>query len=111
MSIASSMFASHSRGVQGTFTFRCAMDCQVGAYSLNEGEPLKAIRQPNGLFAVYVEWGEGSIASLAARDVNKLAGCELVMEERLCTGTDPMRCDDPACAVHGHWVGSSRRGG
>lgn len=98
MSVATSLFASHARGT--TFTFRCAVDCQVGAYSLNEGEPLKAVKNPNGLWALYVDWGDGAIGSLAAHDVNKLAGYE-VIEEPICTGTDPVRCDDPKCVVHG----------
>lgn len=101
MSVASSIFASHARGT--TFTFKCAIDCQIGAYSLREGEPLKVVKNFNGLWAVYVEWGEGSIGSLAAHDVNKLAGYEAVNEPR-CTGTDPTHCDDPKCKVHGHGV-------
>lgn len=94
-----SMFATHARKMT-TFTFRCHADMSVGAYSLNEGEPLKAVLNPSGLYAIYTEWGEGSIGSLRASDVNKLAGHEVIAEEPLCTGTDPVHCDDPWCPRH-----------
>jgi hypothetical protein len=61
-----------------TVAFKCAMDCQIGAYSLKEGESLKAISNGYGLFDLYVDWGDGSIGRLNARDVNKLAGQEVV---------------------------------
>lgn len=96
MSIASSMFASHARG--NTFTFKCSLDCQVGAYSLSEGDAIRAVKEKwSGLFHVYLEWAEGSIGRLTASDLNKLAGYELIS----CTGLDPVRCDDPNCAKHG----------
>jgi len=104
MSIESSLFVSHARG--STFTFRCAVDCRVGAYSLSEGEPLKIVDDKDGLYLVYVEWGEGAIGRLSAHDVNKLAGREVLAEEAQCTCLDPVHPgDDPLCKVHGNWVG------
>lgn len=81
MSIASSLFASHARG--NTISFECSIDCKLGAYSLAEGEPLKVVDDRDGLYSVYVEWGEGAIARLPARDVNKLAGYEIIEEQPL----------------------------
>lgn len=102
MSMETALFASHARG--NTFTFGCALECKVGAYSLAEGDGVKVVREDwSGLWHVYVEWAEGSIGRLTARDVNKLAGRE-VIGEPICTGIDSLHCDDPACAVHGHWV-------
>ena len=78
MSVETSMFASHARG--NTLTFKCALDCHMGAYNLQEGDPLKVVDDHDGLYSVYVEWGEGAIARINARDVNKLAGHEVVRE-------------------------------
>lgn len=104
MSLESALFASHARG--NNITFPCSIDCKLGAYSLAEGEPLKVVDDRDGLYSVYVEWGEGPIARVSARDVNKLAGYEAVEEHPLCTCMDPVHPgDDPLCKVHGHWVG------
>jgi hypothetical protein len=61
-----------------TASFTCANDIQIGAYILREGEPVKAVQNHNGLFDIYVEWGDGKIASLRASDVNKIAGFQAV---------------------------------
>lgn len=74
----SSLFSDYARSVNATF--RRSMDCRLGAYSLQEGEPIKAVSDGQGLFYIYVEWGEGYIARLNAHDVNKLAGYEAVGE-------------------------------
>lgn len=104
MSLESSLFANIARG--NMITFPCDIDCQVGTYSLTEGEPLKVVNDRDGLFSVYVAWGENAIGRLSAKDINKLAGQELVREEPLCSCTDPMHAgDDPLCKVHGHWIG------
>ena len=96
MSIASSLFASHARG--NTFTFKCSIDCEVGAYSLQEGDGIKAVKDWSGLFNVYVEWADGSIGRLTAKDVNKLAGHDII----LCSCIDPVHPgDDPNCPIHG----------
>ena len=105
MSLASSVFASHARG--NTLSFECAIDCKLGAYSLAEGEPLKVVDDRDGLYSVYVEWDEGAIARLSARDVNKLAGSEIVEEHPLCTCLE-REGDDPLCKVYGHWIGGVR---
>lgn len=73
-----SLFLSHAG--RSNVTFRCAQDTMVGAYSLQEGEPIKAVSDGQGLFYVSVEWGEGAIGRLNAHDVNKLAGYEAVGE-------------------------------
>jgi hypothetical protein len=104
MSIASSLFASHARG--NTITFKCSLDCKLGAYSLAEGEPLRVVDDRDGLFSVYVEWGEGAIGRFSAKDINKLAGYEAVKEQPMCSCLDPVHPgDDPFCKVHGHWIG------
>jgi len=98
MSLESSLFASHARG--NTITFECSIDCHIGAYSLKEGEPLKVLDDKDGLFSVYVEWGEGAIARMNAHDINKLAGYDVIP----CVCTDPVHeGDNPDCPVH--WVG------
>lgn len=81
MSLETSLFASHARG--STFTFRCAIDCHVGAYSLREGDLLKIMDDRDGLYSVYVEWGEGAVGRLNAHDISKLAGSKLIGEAAL----------------------------
>jgi hypothetical protein len=71
-----SLFASHARNWQTTF--ECSSDFKVGAYQLREGEPVKVVSDGDGLFSVYVEWGDGAIGRLNAHDINKLAGHEVV---------------------------------
>lgn len=102
MSLASSLFSSHARG--DILTFPCDIDCHLGAYNLQEGEPLKVVDDHDGLYSVYVEWAEGAIGRFSARDINKLAGFEAVKEEPLCTCLEKMG-DDPLCKKHGHWIG------
>lgn len=60
------------------FRFLCNIDCQVGAYPVQENEPLRVISDGDGLFSVYVAWGDGAIARMNARDINKLAGFEMI---------------------------------
>jgi len=63
-----------------TFTFNCCSEFKLGAYSLQEGEAVKAVSDGQGLFYVYVGWGDGPIAKLNARDVNKLAGYKVIAD-------------------------------
>jgi len=85
-------YQAKSRNWMSTFT--CSIDCQLGAYQLSQGEPLRVVSDGDGLYSIYVAWGEGAIARIRADEVNKLAGITLI-EEEVCTGFDPIRCDDP----------------
>lgn len=96
MSLESSLIANAAR--KAPITFRCALDCNVGAYKLLEGDRMRVLPAGYGLFHVYVEWAEGSIGRMNARDVNKLAGQDVI----LCACTDPIHPGDNAyCLVHG----------
>jgi hypothetical protein len=96
MSLETSLFASHARSAP--ITFECALDCKVGAYSLQEGDGIKAMRDWSSLYNVYVEWAEGPIGRLTGKDVNKLAGYDVIR----CSCLDPVHPgDDPNCQVHG----------
>ena len=96
MSHESALFASAAR--KSPIIFRCAKECQVGAYKLLEYDKMKALPAGYGLFHVYVDWADGSIGTLNARDVNKLAGEDVI----LCSCTDPVHPgDDARCLVHG----------
>lgn len=61
-----------------TVTFTCALDCQLGAYHLEEGESLKAVSDGQGLFYLYIDWADGAIGRFSANDINKLAGYQAV---------------------------------
>lgn len=72
------MFATHAR--KATASFLCSYDCKIGAYSLQEGEPLRVVGDGAGKFDLYVSWGDGSIGKLRPHEVNQLAGYEAVEE-------------------------------
>jgi hypothetical protein len=59
-------------------TFTCSMDCMIGAYSLQEGEPMKVTSDGRGKYYLNVSWADGDIGPLTAVIVNKLAGKEVV---------------------------------
>jgi hypothetical protein len=59
-------------------TFTCSMDCMIGAYSLQEGEPMKVTSDGRGKYYLKVSWADGDIGPLTAVIVNKLAGKEVV---------------------------------
>jgi hypothetical protein len=63
-----------------TVTFNCSSEFRIGAYLIQQDEPIKAVPDGQGLFHIYTEWGEGALGRLNAHDVNKLAGCEVVRE-------------------------------
>lgn len=96
MASTASIFASHAR--KAPITFECAKEIRVGAYKLLPGDKMKAVSAGYGLFNVYVDWAEGSIGCLNHRDVNKIAGEDVI----LCICTDPVHPgDDARCPVHG----------
>jgi hypothetical protein len=96
MSSAASVFASHARG-EKVIIFECALDCKVGAYSLTEGDGIKAVSDGYGLYHVYVAWAEGSIGRLRAAEINKLAGRDVIY----CSCMDPVHPgDSPNCEIH-----------
>lgn len=78
--------------------FTCALDMQIGAYELKQGEPIRAISDGDGLYSIYVGWGDGAISRVDAEQVNRLAGARLI--EPLCRGIDSLHCDDPNCPKH-----------
>lgn len=96
MASAASIFASHARNAP--IEFKCAGEMRVGVYQLLPGDKMKALRAGFGLFHVYVDWAEGSIGCLNHRDVNKIAGQDVI----LCSCTDPVHPGDNSyCLVHG----------
>lgn len=96
MSLESALFASAAR--RTPIEFRCAREIRVGAYKLLPGDKMKAVSAGFGLFHVYVDWAEGSIGRLNHRDVNKIAGQDVI----LCSCTDPVHPGDNSyCLVHG----------
>lgn len=59
-------------------TFTCAFDTRLGAYALNEGDPVKAVSDGMGKFDLYVEWSQDSLGKYDASQVNLIAGREAV---------------------------------
>ncbi len=84
------------------YTFECALDIQMGAYRLTEGESLKAMSDGLGSFNLYVEWANGSLGHFNANTINKLAGNELIKTSRelecTCTGVFG---SNTKCEIHG----------
>lgn len=97
MASAASIFASHARS--RVVVFECALDIKVGAYTLREGDGVKAVEDlPTGKWNLYVTWAEGSLGKVPAGTVNTLAGEDVI----LCSCTDPVHPGDNAyCLVHG----------
>lgn len=61
-------------------TFQCVQDCQLGAYTLKEGEPLRAASNGQGQFNLFTSWSDGqSIGVYNASTINRLAG-EIVVQ-------------------------------
>ena len=60
-------------------TFECVKDCQLGAYTLQQGEPLRAASNGRGQFNLFTSWSDGqSIGVYNAATINRLAGEILV---------------------------------
>lgn len=70
----------HIKNGKQDVAFTCAVDCQLGAYSLRQDDRIRAISDGDGLFSIYVEWAEGALIRINAHDVNKLAGFKAVQE-------------------------------
>lgn len=81
MASAASIFASHARS--RVVVFECALDIKVGAYSLKEGDGIKAVEdQGTGWWNLYVTWAEGSLGRVPAGTVNMLAGEAIVQDDQ-----------------------------
>lgn len=72
------IYATKSRKASQTVTFNCHRDTSLGAYSINEGEPLKAVSRTAGDFFLYVEWADGPLGIYTAQEINHLAGSQVV---------------------------------
>jgi hypothetical protein len=59
------------------YTISCSADCHIGAYKISKGETLNVISDADGLFSVYVLWGEGAISRMTAIEINNLAGWDI----------------------------------
>lgn len=80
MTSAASLFASHARA--NVVVFECALDMKVGAYSLREGDGIKAVEDlKSGQYHLYVSWADGSLGKVPAGTVNMLAGEEIVQDD------------------------------
>lgn len=61
-----------------TASFHASSDFRIGAYAIEQGEPIKVVSDGYGLFHVYVGWADGALGRLNANDINKLAGFQAV---------------------------------
>lgn len=73
------IYATKSRKASQSATFKCSFDTQLGAYSISEGEPLKACSRTAGDFYLYVSWASDPIGIYTAAQINQLAGYQAVL--------------------------------
>lgn len=72
-------YQTKTRKASQTVTFQCNRDMNLGAYSFNEGEPLKAVSRTAGDYYLYVSWAEGALGIYTTAEINRLAGYQAVL--------------------------------
>ena len=80
-------------------SFEMPGDFILGGIHLAEGDTVTAVGDGLGKYRICVNWGEGIIAVLNAKQVNEMAGFEVVSNELPCFCLERIG-DNDQCKLH-----------